>query len=350
MNERKFTEGRAKGGVARANSLSTEQRRDIAKKAAKARWGDASNNDVPVASYAGQVTFGELSFPCAVLSNGDRVFTESDFMAGMGMYRSGALSVRREENSDDGARMPLYLAFKNLIPYVIKHLGDVHVKPLRYRTLSGGIGHGIQASLIPKICSIWLDARKDGGLGPRQAKIADNAELLLRGLAEVGIVALVDEATGYQKDRAKDALAKILEQFIAKELQPWVHTFSNEYYEQLFRLRGLAYPQNTIKRPAYFGHLTNNIVYARLAPKVLEQLKKDTPRSEKTGKHKTHLHRKLTPDVGHPKLKEHLASVTTLMKISSDYRQFESFLNKAHPKFNETMSLFEIDADDGLGL
>jgi hypothetical protein len=260
-------------------------------------------------------------------------------MAGLGMYRSGALSVRRGQDPDGSAQIPLYLAFKNLEPFVTKHLGGVNIKPIRYRTLTGGTAKGgIPATLIPKICSVWLDARKAGVLGQRQEQIADKAELLLRGLAEVGIIALVDEATGYQKDRANNALAKILEAFIAKELRPWVHTFPNEFYEHLFRLRGMNYPNDTVKKPQYFGHLTNNIIYTRLAPKVLDELKKLTPRDDR-GRHKHQLHRRLTAEFGHPRLREHIASVVSLMKISDRYTQFETYLDRAHPKYNETMPL-----------
>jgi hypothetical protein len=325
--------GKRAGGIARAKALSQSERKDIAANAAQARW------NLPVAEYAGELKFGELTFPCAVLSDGTRVLTETDFMAGLGMYRSGALSVRRGHGESGGAQIPLYLAFKNLEPFVAKHLSDVHIKPRRYRTLSGGTAKGgIPATLIPKICSVWLDARKAGVLGQRQEQIADKAELLLRGLAEVGIIALVDEATGYQRDRANDALAKILEAFIAKELKPWVHTFPNEFYENLFRLRGMSYPADSVKKPQYFGHLTNNIIYARLAPKVLEELKKATPRDEK-GRHKHQLHRRLTTEIGHPRLREHIASVVSLMKVSDRYKQFEEFLERAHPKYNETIPL-----------
>jgi hypothetical protein len=52
----------------------------------------------------------------------------------------------------------------------------------------------------------------------QQEHIAKQAEILVRGFAGVGIIALVDEATGYQQDRARDALSRILEAFIAKEL------------------------------------------------------------------------------------------------------------------------------------
>ena len=67
-------------------------------------------------------------------------------------------------------------------------------------------------------------------------------------------------ATGYQSDRAKDALAKILEAFIDKELQPWAQTFPADFYREMFRLRGLAFPTDTVKGPQYFGVLTNNVM------------------------------------------------------------------------------------------
>jgi len=86
-------------------------------------------------------------------------------------------------------------------------------------------------------------------------------------------------------------------------------------------------------------------VYARLAPKVLEELKKTVPRNLQ-GRHRFHLHRRLTDDIGHPKLREHLASVVTLMRISDSYQQFENYLDKAHPRYNENMLLpFSVEDD-----
>jgi len=325
--------GASKGGEARAKKLSPEERSDIARKAAEKRWGTS----LPEAIYDGELEIGRSKFPCAVLSDGTRVLTETDFMRGMGMYRSGALSTRRERGHE-GALVPLYLAFKNIEPFVNTYLGDVHVKPLKYRTLGGSIAHGITAELIPKICEVWLDAREAGVLGKRQLLIAAQAEILMRALAHVGIISLVDEATGYQSVRARDALAKILEEFVAKELQKWVKTFPPEFYQQMFRLRGIEASATSVRKPSYIGHLTNDIVYKRLAPGVLKELKKRTPRSEK-GRHKHQLHRRLTDDVGHPKLREHLASVTTLMRISGDWSEFTKFLDKAHPRWGDTLPL-----------
>lgn len=326
----------AKGGRARAENLSPDQRKTIAQRAANARWDKA--NEVPQAAYTGTLTLGSLDLPCAVLSDGTRVITETAFMRGMNMYRSGALSVRREVAEFGGAQVPLYLAFKNLTPYINRHLGDVHSLVLKYRTDRGSVAHGIRADLIPRICDVWLDAQRDDVLGPRQRQIAENAQLVIRALAHVGIIALVDEATGYQRDRASDALSKILEAFIAKELQPWVKTFPDEYYEQIFRLRGMVYPTETVKRPQYFGHLTNDIIYARLAPAVLEDLQRKTPRTP-AGRLKQHLHRRLSPDLGHPKLREHMSSVITIMKLSDSYEDFKEKIERIHPRYNETLPL-----------
>jgi hypothetical protein len=71
-----------------------------------------------------------------------------------------------------------------------------------------------------------------------QKIVGKKADILVRALASVGILALVDEATGYQYDRARHALEEILDKFISKELRKWAKTFPDEFYEQMFKLRG----------------------------------------------------------------------------------------------------------------
>ena len=165
----------------------------------------------------------------------------------------------------------------------------------------------------------------------------------MRGLAAVGIIALVDEATGYQEVRARDALAKILEEFIAKELQIYVQTFPPDFYSEMFRLRGLHYPPESMQTPRYFGHLTNDVVYKRLAPGVLKELQKATPKNEK-GRRKHKYFQHLTTNIGYPKLREHLGSVVTLMKISNNWKDFTIKLDQIHPRVGDTIPML---IDDG---
>ena len=244
--------------------------------------------------------------------------------------------------------LPNFIDAKNLLPFIPKELYDV-LDPVEFVNKRGQKVQGYRAELLQMVCDVYLDARRAGNvLTTAQEPLAEQAEILIRGFARIGIIALVDEATGYQRDRATDALARILEKFIAKELQPWVKTFPDEFYEQMFRLRKLEFPADTVKRPQYFGHLTNDIIYRRLAPGVLEELKNTMPRTA-SGRRKGTLQQKLTPDLGHPKLREHLASVITIMSFSEDYDDFKAKLDKRHRRYNENLT-FDFDDDDATGL
>ncbi|HWB12668.1 MAG TPA: P63C domain-containing protein [Pirellulales bacterium] len=329
----------AKGGKARAAKLTAERKSEIASEGAKARW----KGELPTAICDGVLRIGDIEFECAVLEDETRVVSEAKFMEAMGMYRSGALSTRREED-DRGARTPLHLAYKNLKPFVERHLDDVHMEPLKYKAKSGNVGHGIRAEALPKICEVWLDARKEGVLGPRQELIAEKADILIRSFARVGVVALVDEATGYQYERQKDALEKLLEEYLSEDLRRWVRTFPPEYFKELCRLRGVQFRPD-MRLPQYFGHLTNDIVYRRIHPRVLEELKE---RSTENGVRKSNkLHQWFSEEKGHPKLIQHLGTVIGFMRISENYKQFEKFLDKGAP-VPEDLPLFpeEDDAQD----
>jgi hypothetical protein len=335
--------GRARGGKARAEKLSPERRSEIARKGALARQAKRQQGDdgLPTAQYSGTLKFAELSFPCAVLSDGTRVFTETDFMAGMGMYRSGALSVRRGDASD-GAQIPLYLAFKNLFPFVVRHLGDVHVRPLRYRTLTGGVGHGIQASLIPKICSIWLDARQADVLGDRQLKIAERADTLLRALAEVGVIALVDEATGYQSVRPRDALQEYLEMIVRKDLAAWAKRFPDEFYENIYKLKGWPWPGMSKNRFSVVAHYTRDLVYERMAPGLLKTLEEKEPRDDK-GNRRNKFHQWLSDDIGNSMLAQQMHSLMMFQRLAIangyGWQRFVKMIDQVMPRKGATWEL-----------
>ncbi len=329
------------GGHARARALEPEERREIARQAAMVRW------QIPKATHAGPLRIGDIEFDCAVLEDRTRVISESKFMKAMGLYRSGALSTRRRPN-EAGAQVPLSLAYKNLIPFAERHLGGVHLEPLRYRTSRGSIAHGVKAELIPKICEVWIDADRAGVLGPRQKSVAAKADILLRGFAHVGIVALVDEATGYQEVRDRLALQAILDQFLRKELAAWSKRFPDEFYQQIFRLRGWPWRGMKVNRPQVVAHYTNDTVWARLAPGILKELETRNPKNEK-GNRKGKHHQLLTAEVGHPALAQHVYAVMGLMRASRDWGSFMVLLDTAFPKYGDNYRLpFMIDlSEDG---
>lgn len=330
--------GRAAGGKARSAAMTAEQRTASARNAAQAKAEIAKLPRATHGSSDHPLKIGDIEIPCYVLEDGTRVLSQSGLQAGIGMSLSGGKAGERRIASfiDSIAEKGIEI---NDLTARIKN-------PIRFLPPGGGRdAYGFEATTLADICDTVLAARKANALHPQQAHIAEQCEILVRGFARVGIIALVDEATGYQRDRAKDALAKILESFVAKELQPYVQTFPADFYEELFRLRGLKYPPDNPRfRPQYFGVLTNDIVYERLAPGLLEDLKRQAKKDEK----KAQLHRRLTQEVGHPKLREHLASVVTAMKLSNDYTDFISKLNRVHPRFGKTyqLNLDEIDRGD----
>src|SRR6267143_590695 len=232
----------SKGGTARADKLTPKARSDIARTAAQSRW-------LEQAEHTGVLAIGDMSFPCSVLSDGTRILTQSDFMTGMGMYYSGW--VAKNKPTDQAADLPHFLAFETLKPFIDKHLGDLQSIVVRYKTEKGNIAHGIRAEIIPKICEVWLDAEESGKLGKRQKLIAKKAKTIIRALAHVGIIALVDEATGYQEVRNKEALQALLDAFLQHEFAAWAKRFPDEFYKELFRLRGLAWNKLSVKRPLY---------------------------------------------------------------------------------------------------
>src|SRR3972149_1870336 len=77
-------------------------------------------------------------------------------------------------------------------------------------------------------------------LAQNQYQLADRAEIIITALAKTGIVGLIDEATGYQQIRARDALQAYLDRVLRKELASWVRRFPNEFFEQIYRLNEWA--------------------------------------------------------------------------------------------------------------
>jgi hypothetical protein len=337
-DEHDGAEGRSRGGHARAKKLSAEERQDISRRAAAARWSDQIA-DAVCGSPDQPLKIGDVEIECYVLEDGTRVLTQASFLQALGRHRRA--NVRRERN----AALPSILQGKAIAPFISPTILEKG-QPITFSSPGGGRASGYNAELLPEVCEVYLKAREAGVLPYQQQHIARQAEIIMRGLATVGIIALVDEATGYQEVRARDALARILEAFIAKELQAYIQTFPPDFYSEMFRLRGLDFPRATVKRPQYFGHLTNDIVYKRLAPGVLKELQSVTPKTE-TGRRKHKYFQHLTSNVGYPKLREHLGSVVTLMKLSRDWNDFTRKLDQIHPRVGDTIPL---PIDDDLGL
>lgn len=273
----------------------------------------------PKVLYSGKVSIGNKELSCAVLNDGTRILTNTAVFQAFDRPRKG-------KSSEEGRlqNVPAFITANNLKPYIERELqeDDYSVEYER----SGRILTGYKAEILPRICDIYLSARDDGVLTENQKPLAVASDILMRSLAKVGIVALIDEATGYQYERDARALQELLSQYIAKEFLPWVKTFDDDFYIHMFRLRGWDY--NGRFETPYAGVLTNFIVYNRLPQGVLEELKKNNPILS-SGYRKYKLHQGLTKDKGYTHLKQHLSTVITMMKGFDTWEEFEPVFRKA---------------------
>ena len=327
---------KAKGGHARAKALSREERQASARHAAMSRWA----GDLPKATHEGPVRIGDTEMMAAVLPDGKRVLSQGTFLRALGRSRSPKAGKGGLVTVDD---LPFFLQADRLNPYISAEL-RLSTTPIIFTPKQGGRTVGYEAELLPMVCEVYLKFR-DASIAageelPRHYKrIIDACDMLMRGLARVGIIALIDESTGYQEVRDRLALQAILDRFLRKELADWAKRFPDEFYRHIFRLRGWDWANlNTSKRPSAVANYTNDIVYERLAPGILEELQARNPRDER-GRRKAKHHQWLTEDVGHPALAQHLHMVIALMRASSSWTHFMTLLNLALPKQGDTLMM-----------
>jgi hypothetical protein len=326
---------KAKGGHARAASMTPGERRAVARRAAEARW----TAHLPEAYYEGDFDLAAAKLSCAVLEDERRIITQAGFLRSLGRARSPKAGAGVLTTLDE---MPFFLQAEVLQPFVDEEIIEI-TRPVFYRTKSGGKGVGYNALALKRVAEIYLRYRDhcieaSGSVPARYAKMIKAADLIIRGLAEVGIIALVDEATGYQDVRARRALQELLDQFLRKELAAWAKRFPDEFYREIFRLRGWHWQGRHINPPQVVAHYTTDFIYDRLAPGITEELQRRMPKTE-SGAKKGRLHQLLSDDIGHPALAQHLHAVMALMRASSDWDTFKLMLDRSLPRRGSTLEL-----------
>lgn len=323
-----------KGGNARAKKLTKEERSAIAKNAAEQRWD--KGKVIPKATHEGFLTIGGMEIPCAVLEDGRRVLTQSGVMVALGRARQ----AKGRTHYDADVNLPAFLTAKNLKPFIPDDL-SVTSSQIEFRTLNGTKAFGYAAELLPTVCGVFLDAKSANALVASQEHIAERSMALIRGFANVGIIALVDEATGFQYDRPRRDLEEYLSKFLSESLRRWVRSFPGDYFKHLCRLKGVTLRAD-MRLPQYFGHITNDLVWKRIAPGLLQALK---DRKQERGHKSDKLHWWTSEELGRPELLLHLGTVVGLMKINTDYDTFHAQLDKIAPIFPETPGLFDDPKD-----
>jgi hypothetical protein len=274
--------------------------------------------------YEGELVLHDSVINCYVLRDGTRI------LSGREMQRALKMVDDVEEGKQtSGARLQRYLGQKSLKEFIFKGKKEGHFNPIECFRGNSKI-NGYEATILVDLCDAFLEARRSINLSARQKIIADQCEILMRSFAKVGIIALVDEATGYQYEREQDALREIHKKFIAEGLQPYQKQFSNEFYREIFRLKGWPYTVRQIKygeRPSVIGKWTKKYVYGAMPLGILDALIRKTKRGQ-DGRLITKLFQHLSQEDGIKALNKQLDSVIILMNVSDNWKQFEKLWNK----------------------
>jgi hypothetical protein len=348
MNENKSSieqlEGKpSNGGIARAEALSDKEKSQIAKMGAEARW----SKEMPEIMCEGKLHLGKIEIACYVTIDGQRL------ISGRGMQE--ALRLVDEDvplsGQKPGSRMTRLLNNKKLNPLIFKDKSPDHFLPIKARW-QGRIINGHNAEMLSDICEGMLEARKTlkENLTARQAIIADQCEILMRAFAKVGITALVDEATGYQKLRPADGLRTIFDQILRKDLAAWFKRFPDEYYENIYNLRGWEWPGMSKNRYRVVAHYTNDLIYERMVPGLKEEFDKRNPKNSKGRRlHKNH---QWLDDPGDKLFAQQMFTVLSiqracLKKAKNKWGQFMQMMNDILPKKGQAAQLdLPISEDD----
>ena len=293
----------------------------------------AGSKDTPI-------ILGDVSLECYVLEDGTRVFSGSGLQKALKFPpSSGGSGLVNMLNTGE-----LKDTITDEIRYKIENRKEF-TRPGAGGKISKTYGYDV--TLLIDICDLLIQGKIDGKLTDRQIEYAKVAEIIIRSVAKVGIIALVDEATGYQYDREKDALNLIFKAYISEELQKWQKMFPDSFYFEIFRLNGWDYTVRGIKkRPGVIGRWTRELIYNQLPKDVLDELISRTPKSA-SGNYTARFFQSLTPDIGHPKLTAQIYKVIGIMNISNNWAEFKSNFNKMvdRNKGQKELNFEEIEND-----
>ncbi len=328
--------GASKGGKARASVLSPEERREIAQKAVQARWAKVGRKAPqfpaepaptaeapaqatgPFSMFPGQLHMGPVTLDCHVLNDGRRVLAQGQV-------------VRALTGGTDSSNLARYIQRNPLIPDDL-----LNGRTVQFRIPNNPqVATGLDATLLIEICDAYLDARLQHVLKPNQQNLAKVAEVIVRACAKVGIIALIDEATGYQEVRSKNNLQLKLQAFIADDLQEWAKQFPDEFWFELARLESVHYSARS--RPLRWGKYVMAFVYDAMDEDVGKTLREINP----DPRHRQNHHQWLR-DFGRDKLHDQLQRTIAIMKTCDSMPEFRQRFDKVFAKSYQ-LPLFDFD-------
>lgn len=313
----------ALGGHERARRLTTEQRREIAQKAAEVRWARIRDpNRIPEADSDGVLRIGDVDLDVYVLKDRRRVINKKAMARALHLKSEGGNAFMRT------------MSRKGVRSAVSEKLLEKIENPISFKGLKGDLADGYEAEVLIEVCDALIQARNDEALAPSQKFLAIQAEIIVRSAAKIGIIALIDEATGYT-DKTKDEYKRLFDQFIRSEFRQWEQEFPHKFFDIIYRIYGLKRQKpDSTKHPQFFGHFIRRYIYYPLANSngvILEKLEEKNPVVYDGGGRKYKLFQYLSDHIGINAFRQHLWQVVGMGEAAIDRVQFERGFYRAFP-------------------
>jgi len=318
----------AQGGKARAKSLTPNQRKAIARAAARARWARAGKEPLPRATHKGSFKeeFG-TDVDCYVLNDPQK----TPVISQRGMGQALGLALR-------GNAFPRFLSSKAMTGVIGADLREKIDNPLLFQWESGGAAppllvNGFDATILIDVCKAVLQADSDDRLAKNQKLVPKNAQIILNASAKAGIKGLIYALAGY--DATKEEVVAAFKFYVREEARNYEKEFPDQLYEEWYRLYRLPKPERN--KPWKFRHLTVDQVYRPLARsngKIMELTK--LQRENSNARYKK-LHQFLS-DIGVKALRTQLGQLLGIARISNSKKEYEGFFQRL---FGEQFSLFD---------
>jgi hypothetical protein len=332
-DEKGKNKSKARGGKARAAKLSSQERSAIAKRAALARWKPIIIEGMPEAIREGQLKIGDVILDCYHLNDGRRVFSKKALGKALGLKSAGGNAFIKTMMGGKGIRSELAIEMQERInnPIVFKRVGiDL-------------IAHGYEGTFFIDVCDRIWEMHRQGKLRTSQYFLAAQAEIIVRSSAKVGIIALIDEATGYIKDKRKEEYLELFREFIRNEVGEYEKEFPEQFYDVIYKLYNLR-KTGPNKRPKFFSGFTRKYIYNPLAHSngaILEMLDEKNPVVYASGGRRYRLYQFLTETVGLKALRAHIWQVVGIGNASNSKEGFDRGFRRAFPQSGEQGGLFE---------
>jgi hypothetical protein len=323
----------SKGGVARARHLTSERRREIAVRAAQKRWANLTDpNNLPRASHRGLMPIGDVEVEVYRLHDGRRLIAKAAIAKALNLKSEGGNAFLRT------------VTRKGVRSAISEELWAKIENPITFKYLDtdsddgqGGTADGYEATTLIEVCDALLRARNERSLAPSQSFLAIQAEIIIRSAAKLGIIALVDAATGYVEDIKKEEYLQKWKEFVAEEFRQWEEAeFPNQFADMIYKIYGLRRKDpKSFKHPQFFGWFTRKYIYHPLANSkgaILDLLDEANPVVYAGGTRKYKLHQFLTEQIGLPALRQHLWQTIGIGNSSRDKLEFERAFYRAFPE------------------